>query len=292
MTVTGETSVWLDLLGAEYACRYYGSGDFRTRVLEAGSGEPLILLHGTGGHAETYCRNLQALSQDFRVLAIDLIGHGFSSRPDVEYSLDDYADHVVALLDALGLQAAHISGESLGAMVGAWVAIRNPDRVLKLVMNTGTLVRPGDDGLAELGDLEARTKALAENLTVGALRKRMEWLVRDPATMTDELVACRHRIYSQPGMMDTVQRVMKTVQAMVRGTYSKDYFEPGILQQITCPTLVLWTENNPGQNLAVAEAGTRDIKDCRMQVLTDAAHWPQFENPTQFNRLHREFLSE
>jgi len=81
---------------------YYDVCGIRTRVLEAGTGHPLILLHGTGGHAETYLRNIGPLSQHFRVLAMDMVGHGYTDRPAGDYTMDTFADHVCGLIDTIG----------------------------------------------------------------------------------------------------------------------------------------------------------------------------------------------
>ena len=285
------STVWLELLGQPFQQRFYDAGGIRTRVVEAGTGEPLLLLHGTGGHAETYQRNLAPLAGQFRVAAVDMLGHGFSDRPEVDYNLDDYADHLVALLDAMGIERANVSGESLGAMVAAWVAIKHPGRVRRIVMNTGTLARPDEQGMAQLADLEQRTMALAEDLTIEKVRRRMEWLVRDPTSMTDETVAARFRIYSQPGMLATVVQIMGTVLGMIRGTYPRDYFTDGILGRIQCPVMVLWTEHNPGQSAELAKSTLGQFREVEFHVLSNAAHWPQFEDPDEFNRLHRSFLT-
>jgi pimeloyl-ACP methyl ester carboxylesterase len=284
-------SIWTDLMGSGVQERFYDAGGVRTRVLEAGDGPALVLLHGTGGHAETYCRNLGPLGEHFHVYAVDLVGHGFSERPTLGYSLDDFAGHVVALLDALGIRTAHISGESLGAMVAAWAAIRFPDRVDRVVMNTGTLARPDAAGQAQLDDLEQRTHALArDGVTRDAVRHRMNWLVADPSRMTDEMIDCRLRIYEQPGMLDTVATIMSRVVGMLRGDHGDPYMEPGVLSRLDRPTLVLWTEDNPGQTTSLARRVSTDIPDALFEVLTDCAHWPQFERPEIFNAAHIEFL--
>jgi pimeloyl-ACP methyl ester carboxylesterase len=287
------TSIWLDLMGTGVQERFYDVGGVRTRVLEAGEGpEVLLLLHGTGGHAETYCRNLRALGERFRVCAVDMVGHGLTDRPPLDYTLDDFARHVVGLLDVLGAERAHVSGESLGAMVAAWVGITHPDRVDRVVMNTGTLARPDAAGQAQLDDLERRTHALArDGVTLEAVRHRMNWLVADPSRMTDEMIECRLRIYQQPGMLDMVARIMSLVIGMLRGEHGDEYMAPGVLGGLTSPTLVLWTEDNPGQSTQLAERVSADLPDGRFQVLTDCAHWPQFERPDVFNEIHLEFLA-
>jgi pimeloyl-ACP methyl ester carboxylesterase len=286
------TSIWLDLMGSGAAERFVDAGGVRTRVLEAGGDGPaLVLLHGTGGHAETYCRNLGPLSRHFRVLAVDMVGHGLSERPDIDYAVSDFAGHVIDLLDALEIERAHVSGESLGAMVAAWAGIANPDRVDRVVMNTGTLARPDAEGQAQLDDLEQRTLALArDGITREAVRHRMNWLVADPSRMTDEMIDCRLKIYEQPGMLDTVATIMSRVVGMLRGDHGDEFMAPGVLERLQRPTLVLWTEDNPGQTTELAERVSADLPDGRFEVLTDCAHWPQFERPDVFNEMHIEFL--
>jgi pimeloyl-ACP methyl ester carboxylesterase len=289
-----STSIWLDLMGSGVSENFYVVNGARTRVLEAGMGPALVLLHGTGGHAETYCRNIGPLSEHFHVLAMDLVGHGFSGRPDdIDYTVADYANHVVGLLDTLAIDRAHVSGESLGGMVSAWVGIAHPGRVDKVVMNTGTLARPDAAGQAQLNDLEQRTLALArDGVTRDAVRHRMNWLVADASRMTDEMIDCRLRIYEQEGMLDSVARIMSSVVGMLRGDNGDEYMAPGVLKTLKRPTLVLWTEDNPGQTTELARKVSADIPNGRFEVLSDCGHWPQFERPDVFNQTHIAFLTE
>jgi pimeloyl-ACP methyl ester carboxylesterase len=248
---TADTA-WLSWLGCGLQENYYDVAGVRTRVLEAGDGPAVVLLHGTGGHAETYQRNIPSLAEDFRVIVPDMIGHGFTGRPDVPYSLDDFADHIFGLLDVLGLPAASVSGESLGGCVAAWMALRAPERVGRLLLNTGILDRPDAAGLVQLADLEQRTQQLRTDLSLDVVRRRLEWLVLDPARMTEEMVRIRYRVYSQPGMVDSVVRIMSAVLAMNRGTYNGvDYLDRARLAEIAVPTQVLWTDHNPGKPLSV-----------------------------------------
>lgn len=262
-------TIWTELLGVEVAQRYYDAGGIRTRVLEAGDGPVLLLLHGTGGHAEAYYRNVPALSRHFRVLAVDMLGHGFTDRPDIAYTLDAYVDHLAALLDALGAERASLSGESLGAAVTAWFAIKHPDRIDRAVLNTGLLVPP--DRLEEILEIGVRTRAIAEHgLTLETVRKRMEFLVSSPERMTDELVACRYAIYAQDGMMERVGRIMGWMMGLLRGEVGEEYMQPGTMARVQCPTLVLWTEHNPGQSVELAREVVASMPDARIEVLRDA----------------------
>src|ERR1700693_4297208 len=159
--VSQSGSIWLDFLGTGISETFHTVAGVRTRVLEAGSGPALLMLHGTGGHAETYQRNIGPLSRHFRVVVPDMLGHVVTGRPQLDYTLDDFSAHLFRLLDVLGIERAHISGESLGGCIAAWMTIARPERVVRLVINTGILDRPDEKGLTQLADLEQRTRKLA-----------------------------------------------------------------------------------------------------------------------------------
>ena len=80
--MSSASTIWLEFLGRGVSETFYDVKGIRTRVLEAGppSAHPLVMLHGTGGHAETYHRNIGPLSEHFRVYAIDMIGHGYTDQ--------------------------------------------------------------------------------------------------------------------------------------------------------------------------------------------------------------------
>lgn len=284
-------SIWAEFAGAGVAERYYRVGGIRTRVLEAGAGEPLILLHGTGGHAETYARNIVPLAKHFRVLAIDMVGHGYTDRPDGDYTMDTFADHVVGLIDAIGADRAFLSGESLGGGVACWAALKYPDRVRALSLNTGILARPDAAGLKQLDDIQARTERLAGELSADTVRRRLEWLVHDPAAITDELVALRLKVYSQPGMAQTMIKVMRTVLRMNRDAFGDTDYYAHTLANLTCPVLVVWTDHNPGKSYQAVRPAIEAIPDREFHLVTGAGHWPQFERADQVNALMIDFLT-
>lgn len=284
-------TMWRDISSSGFELSFRDVNGVRTRVLTAGTGPVLLLLHGTGGHLETYQRNITALSEHFTVIVPDMIGHGYTDRPDVGYTLDDYADHLFALLDQLGVTSAFLSGESIGGCIAAWMALRSPDRAKGLVLNTGILERPDEAGLQQLVDLETRTRKLAENLTLDAVRRRMEWLVLDPRQMTDEMIAIRYDIYAQPGMVDDVVKILHAVLEMNRGIYrGGDYIDASRLPEISCPTMVLWSDHNPGKPYERVKAAIDSIPGVKVHIVANAAHWPQFEQADEVNQRMIEFL--
>ena len=290
--VVSAGSAWIDWMGSGVKENFYVVDGIRTRVLEAGTGPAVVLLHGTGGHAETYQRNLVDLAEDYHVIVPDMIGHGFTDRPEVDYSLDDFADHLFGLFDVLGIASVNLSGESIGGCIAAWMALRSPQRVDRLMLNTGILDRPDEKGLLQLADLEQRTRRLGAELSLESVRRRLEWLVHDPASMTEEMVQLRYRIYSQPGMTDTVVRIMGAVLAMNRGLYNGvDYMDRQLLAGLRVPTQVLWTDHNPGKPLDVIRPAIDLIPHVEFHLVENAAHWPQFEQPEVVNGYLRKFLA-
>jgi 2-hydroxy-6-oxonona-2,4-dienedioate hydrolase len=291
MTSADTRTMWSDLATAGFEMTFPVVNGVRTRVLTAGSGPALLLLHGTGGHLETYQKNVTELSAHFRVIVPDMIGHGYTDRPDVDYTLDDYADHLFALLDHFDAPTAYLSGESIGGCIAAWMALRSPERAAALVLNTGILERPDEAGLAQLADLEVRTGRLVDELTLDVVRRRMEWLVLDPSAMTDEMIRIRYDIYSQPGMVDDVVKILHAVLEMNRGLYcGGDYIDAKRLPEISCPTLVLWSDHNPGKPYERVKPAIDSIPDVEVHVVADAAHWPQFEQPQVVNQHMIDFL--
>ena len=213
-----ETSgtLWLETLGLEYAQRYVDAGGVRTRLVEAGrDGPTLVLLHGTGGHAETYARNLARLSRDFHVVAYDMVGHGFTDQPDEPYTLDVYAHQLDALVDALGVDRVFLSGESLGGWVAAWYAASRPERVERLVLTTPGNVRSKPEVMATIRENTMRAVAQASSETV---RARLEWLFA-PETrglVTDELVDVRLALYRRPGAESAMANILVLQDPEVR----------------------------------------------------------------------------
>lgn len=285
------TSIWSTLQNVEFRLRWIDAGGIRTRALEAGSGPVLIFLHGTGGHAEAYVRNLEAHAKHFHVYAIDMVGHGYTDMPDLDYGMQCYVDHLLAFVNAIGAERVCISGESLGATVGAWFALQHPDRVAKIVMNTGMMLPPSAEGAKDLHDLLERSRKATGTPGRDAIRARIRWLMYEEASVTEELIDIRLKIYSQPGRAAVIRRIAEqSIGTLLDPELQKSWYRPDMLQKIPCPTLVLWTRHNPGQLVDLAEEGARLIPDSKLVILEHSAHWPQWEEPKEFNRVHLDFL--
>jgi pimeloyl-ACP methyl ester carboxylesterase len=285
------SSIHLDLLGAEtvYIGRMY-----RTRALIAGDGPTLLLLHGIGGHAEAYSRNLRRLAASFRVVAIDFVWHGLSANPPFDgQSIPTYADQVLDVLDHLGVERAHVEGESLGGWVGLWLALHHADRIDKLVLNTSAGVLYHEDATpAEVATAQAalrdRSLKVLADPSEANVRSRLEWLMAAPDRVTDELIALRQAIYRDPET-NTALREVFSHRFSAEGTV-QFHLREADLAKVSVPTLVLWSDKNPGHGPEVGKRLASLIPDARYAQIDDAAHWPQWEQPERHDELVLGFL--
>jgi 2-hydroxy-6-oxonona-2,4-dienedioate hydrolase len=279
-------SIWSDLQGVAFTQGYVEAAGVRTRYLQCGSADRpgLIFLHGTGGHAEAYVRNLAAHGEHFNTWAIDLLGHGYTGKPDYDYEIARYIDHLAGFMDAVGLKSASLSGESLGGWIAGAFAVAMPERVDRLVLNTAGADKVSPPALEAL---RQSTLAAVQDPSWDRVRTRLEWLMRRPADVHDDLVASRQRIYRTADMQAGIHHLLclHTIEAR-----QKHAVTPAQWATIKAPTLVLWTTHDPTASVAVGEDLAALIPGASFVVMQECGHWPQYEDPATFNRIHIDFL--
>ncbi|TYK51412.1 alpha/beta fold hydrolase [Actinomadura decatromicini] len=285
-------SLWLALLGTRVD---FLGNRYRTRVIENGEGHPLVLLHGNGGHAESYARNVRRLgAAGYRAMAIDLLWHGLSSKPAFEPDMvPAYARQILDLLDSEGIEKAHFEGESLGGWVCLWLALHHSDRVGRLVLNTTAGIRWKAGSVAEdvaggREALRARSLDALRNPSREKVRRRLEWLVADPALVTDELVELRHFMMTEPTGREARLRIAENSFGF--GSGARAEIDEARLADVAAETLVLWTDHNPGHGPDTGRRIAGLIPRARFRLIEDAAHWPQWERPLEHDRAVIGFL--
>lgn len=286
MSTRPYTSIWNDLNQVSFSQGFIDAGGYRTRYLRAGdSSKPaLVLLHGVTGHAEAYVRNLAAHGEHFDVWAIDLIGHGYSSKPAHPLEILHYIDHVLKFLDAIGAERAHFSGESLGGWVSARFAQLHPEKVGRIVLNTmgGTMANPQVMERIYTLSIEAANDPSWERV-----KARLEWLMADPTMVTDDLIRTRQAIFEQPDwkMACEMNMALQNLDIRRRNMLSDDD-----LRAIAAPALVIWTTKDPSGPVDEGRRIASLIPGGRLAVIENAGHWPQYEQTDIFNRIHLDFL--
>jgi 2-hydroxy-6-oxonona-2,4-dienedioate hydrolase len=213
-----------------------------------------------------------------------MVGHGYTDLPDRPYTVDVLADHLVALMDALGIDVAHLSGESLGGWVAAWTAAHQPGRVDRMVLNTPGNIANKPEVMARLTE---STLAAVNDPSDATVRRRVEFLFHHKEMVTDELVNLRRTVYGRPGFPRAIRNTLVLQDPLVRKDFAWD---PSWVGKITTPTLLLWTDHDPTGGLDEAAMLLGWLPDARLYVIEDAGHWPQWEKRAEFLRVHHDFL--
>jgi pimeloyl-ACP methyl ester carboxylesterase len=284
-----KESLYISLLGSQ--THFVQGKKYRTRVIEAGSGEPLILIHGVGGSAEAWYRNIMRLAQNFHVCAIDALFHGLTSKEPVgDYNdqTEAQVDHVLDFMDAMGFEKANVEGESMGSHIFFRLAIEHPERVMRAVLNTGHQInfkrKDFEEPWKSAESLGVLTRAAVGNPTRRSVQLRMEWLMATPDRVIDELIDLRMKFYSLPEARGGMQRV-----GIMGGMPSKR-FEEEDCKRIKAETLVFWSQYNPGAGADQCENFASLIPGAKYYCMANASHWPQYEHPEEHDAVVTKFL--
>lgn len=226
------------------------------------SGTPVVLLHAWGESRGVFDRLLPLLPPTIRALAMDQRGHGEADKPQSGYSLDEFADDVVALMDALDLRSAVLLGSSSGGYVAQQVAVRHPSRVAGLVLVGAPLSLQGRPPFADEVD------RLTDPLDPVWVRESLAWFPRFhdiPEWYVDA------RVDDGLHMPAHVWR-----DALAGLTEARPPTDTG---EITAPTLVVWGGRDELLTRDHAEGLVEAIPDSRLVVYEDTGHLLLWELP-------------
>lgn len=260
----------------------------RTRYYHAGSGSPLLLIHGLGISAESWLPNIDALGKHFAVYAPDLLGHGFTDAVDFkgEAPHPQIVNHLLKFTDRLGLQRYSAVGSSFGALIAALMYLERPDRMDKLVLvGSGSAFRPADQGLS-MASYRNATSALT-NPTLENCRKRLANVCHDPASISDELVIVQLTAYALPTALEAYER---TARALMDVELIRPYRVVERLGQITLPTLIITGREDVRAALKDTADGHRRMPNAELVIFDRCGHLPMIEHPERFNKTVQDFL--
>jgi 2-hydroxy-6-oxonona-2,4-dienedioate hydrolase len=281
-------SIWSALSELDYQHTYVDAAGLRTRAVQAGpeDGEHVVFLHGTSGHLEAFVRNLPVHARQYRCHAIDMLGHGYTGKPDHPYDIPRYVEHLLGYLDAVGAQRAHLVGESLGGWVAAWTASEHPERVssLQLLCMGGTKVNPE---VMERLKKSTTAAALGSDLDLTRQRLRLLWADWDEE-FGEELTEVRYAIYHRPEFQKNLHNLLSLQEFEAR---ERNLLRPDRMARITAPTLVVWGNKNPFGQVPEATAIAAAIRGARLEIFTECGHWPQHEQADRYNELSLAFLA-
>ena len=245
---------------------------------DEGRGPPVMLIHGVGADGSSWDEIAAALTGSFRILRLDLRGHGRSGHIQGDCSLDDFVRDVVDVLDACGVACPHVAGFSLGGMIAQALALQHPDRIDRLVLLSAVAGRTEEERARVRQRLEVlRTQGVAA--ISGASQDR--WF-------TPEFVAAHP---------DVVAARMAQLQQNHAPSYAAAYTVFSLsdlgdkLHAIRHPTLVATGEHDQGSNTRMARHMHEHIAGSQLRILPGLRHSVLVEAPELITSLLREFLS-
>lgn len=253
----------------------------------AGAGPPLVLLHGFTGSGTTWEANLPAFKPHFRVITIDLPGHGASDAPaDPQlYSIERTATAIAAILDSLKIAKAAVLGYSMGGRIALFFAVHYPQRVKALILESAS---PGLATAQERADRVAADGALAGFIEQQGLEAFVNYWEKAPlfasqATLAEPVRAnLRHqRLLNRPaGLANSLRGVGTGEQPSL---WEK-------LADLAGPVLLLTGELDP-KFKAIGQQMLARLPAARLEVVAGAGHTAHLEKPGEFENLVKDFLA-
>ena len=252
------------------------------RVEEIGSGPPLLLIMGLGASLETWVAQREAFARRYRVILFDNRGAGESESPPPPWSVPDMAADAVGVLDALGVERAHVLGVSMGGMIAQEMAIGWPERVDRLIVGV-SFARP--DPLRRAFLLFRRWARLQGADLVQEGVANLPWLVSP-------------RVLNDPDRLEEILGIVGTMPLMAADAYAHqidailEHDTLSRLDRVRAPTLVVAAAEDVLTPLMLSREIATAIPGARLIVLPRGNHAVQIEDPEAFNAAVLEFLAE
>lgn len=258
---------------------------------EAGSGYPVILLHGGGPGASglsNYSRNIDALARHFRVLVPDMPGYGGSTKGvDRSDLFGDLSAGILGLMDALRIERAHMIGNSLGGACALRTALDLPSRVSALV-----LMGPGGINTTRALPTAGLNTLLNYYGGAGPSLKKLrsfirEDLVHDGSQVPDSMIEERFQASIDPAVVASPPLRRPN---SVKGAFRMDFTRDKRLKKCRVPTLVLWGTEDKVNRPSGGRTLQQTMANCDLYLFSKTGHWVQWERADEFNAVSQAFL--
>jgi pimeloyl-ACP methyl ester carboxylesterase len=250
---------------------------------QAVDGDTIVMIHGFGANKDNWTRLAGHLTDDFNVYAIDLPGHGESSKPlDIGYRLEDQAGYVARIMETLSVGNAHIMGNSMGGAITALYAASYPERVKSAVLFDPAGILEYESELVDLvmdGDnpLIPKQPGDFERLMDFALEKKpfVPWPIM--GVMEERAIANRD--------------VNEVIFAAIRDAGFESDFRNAITR-IQTPVLIIWGKEDRVINYRNGEVFAAAIPNARLELMEGIGHAPMVEAPEESAELFRAFIGQ
>jgi pimeloyl-ACP methyl ester carboxylesterase len=274
----------VDLESADVPGSFVEIDGQRVHYVESGRGEPVLLIHGWNGSTFDMRYTIPELAQRYRVIALDLLGYGFSARPaSGDYSAGGLASFADRVMDRLQIDRAVVLGHSMGGAIAMRLAVSYPRRVDRLVLvasATGDEMRRGRTAGMLIRPLLPVLTSLF--LRRGIVRRALLGVVHDPALVTPEFVEGHFR----------PMRVKGHLRAQSKQLSDRRKDPPLDASQITQRTFIMWGEHDRVIPLSTGLRLAEEIPRANIAIIRSAGHLPLEEQPDECNKLLLQFLAQ
>ena len=250
-----------------------------------GAGAPVLLIHGSGPGVSAWANwrlVMPALAQQARVIAPDMVGFGYTERPQgFVYSMDAWVRQAVGLLDALGIERTDLVGNSFGGGLSLALAIAHPERVRRLVlMGSAGVSFPLTEGLDAVWGYTP---------SVENMRAIMDYFAFDQGLMSDDLARLRFEASIRPGFQESFAAMFPAPrQRWIEALASAE----ADIRALPHQALVIHGREDRVIPLATSLTLSSWIQRSQLHVYGQCGHWTQIEHAARFARLVGDFLTE
>lgn len=261
------------------------AANIETNYHDAGEGQPLVLFHGSGPGVSAFANwrlVISPLSKNFRVVAPDMVGFGFSEKPEgLQYNMQTWLNHALGILDALEIEKAHVIGNSFGGALSIALAIHAPERIERLVLM-------GSVGLdfeltAGLDTTWGYTPSI-ENM-----KKLLDIFAYDRSLVTDELAKLRYEASIRPGVQEAYSAMFPAPRQNGIKAMASDEAD---IAKIDHETLLVHGLDDLVIPVSSSERLLRLIPNSQLHIFRKCGHWTQIEQNARFIQLVENFLLE
>src|ERR1700758_1463166 len=248
-----------------------------------GHGEPMVLIPYLAADQACYAFQVGEYEKHYTCYTVDLRGAGLSAKPEGVYSTELFADDIAAFMQAVNITSAHVSGLSLGAAAGLWLAGKHPELVKSLSLHS---CWPATDPFAKVVVQGWQTMAKALDSTTDMMIQGIF-----PWCFTPELYAAKPEYIDS--LADFVRsRPMPPVDAFLRQSDAVIAHDAtGILNLITAPTQITFGQYDAVTSVRFAGPLTEAINGAELVIFEGCAHAPIYENVAEFNARTMDFLT-
>ena len=257
----------------------------QTNYHEHGQGEPVLLIHGSGPGVTGWANwrlTIPALAENFQVIAPDIVGFGYTERPaDVLYNMETWLNHILGFMDALGIEKAHVVGNSFGGGLALAMAIRAPQRVERLVLM-------GSAGLP-FTLTEGLDRVWGYTPSIDNMRGLLDLFAFDRSRVTDDLARMRFEASIRPGIQEAFAQMFPAPRQNSVNSLASDEVA---IKALPHTTMIVHGREDKVIPLASSYELFSMIQQAQIHVFGQCGHWTQIEHATRFNKLISDFFTE